>query len=183
MEQDRGGMIGGEGRLSVFENGFGREEEAAGAAGAGAVTGAFEGGGAGLLANVDGPVDAELRDFLKELRAVAPAEGLALALPNKLDSPGFGAGVGRGAQLWSLGNRCGGQNCALQPSHRMGEKRTFLQLGRVQTGRVLALLSLPVVTGHSLSKCSSMRTFGSCPGRAATGVEHNGPTGYVNQQY
>jgi hypothetical protein len=103
-------MIGGEGGLSVFENGFKPEEEAAGAGCAGAFVGAFDGGGAGLLAGVGEPVDAELRDFLKELRAVAPAEGLALAffelaLLNIFDSPGFGAGVGRGAQLWSLGNR------------------------------------------------------------------------------
>ena len=57
----------------------------------------------------------------------------------------------------------------------MGEKSTLPHFGRAQWGVVLALPDLPVMTEHSLLKCRSMRTFGSCPGGMATGVLQSGP--------
>jgi hypothetical protein len=65
--------------------------------------------------------------------------------------------------------------CQQRTSHRMGEKRTFLQPPRAQIGIVLAFPDFPVMTEQSLLKCSSMRTLGSCPGRIATGVLQSGP--------
>ena len=61
-------------------------------------------------------------------------------------------------------------------SQRIGEKRTFLQLPLAQMG-VDFDLALPVTTEHSFSKCMSIRTFGSWPGRIATGVLQSGPSG------
>lgn len=63
---------------------------------------------------------------------------------------------------------------------RIGENKTFLQVGRAQSGVVFAL-TLPVTTEHSLSRCMSIRTLGSCPGRTATGILHNGPEDLVNR--
>lgn len=57
----------------------------------------------------------------------------------------------------------------------MGEKRTFLQATLAQTGIVLALPDLPVMTEQSLVRWSSIRTLGSWPGRTATGVLQSGP--------
>lgn len=68
------------------------------------------------------------------------------------------------------------RNLVLRTSHRIGENSTFLQFRLAQTGIVLTFPDLPVITGQSLLKCSSIRTFGSWPGRIATGVLQNGPS-------
>jgi hypothetical protein len=104
-----------------------------------------------------------------EFRFLAPELRLAKA---------FGlAGAGAGAeQRWSSGNRWAGQNCCLHDVQRIGENKTFLQVGRAQSGVDFAL-TLPVTTEHSLSRCMSIRKLGSCPGRIETGILHSGQFG------
>ena len=68
------------------------------------------------------------------------AAELALAIVGKFGLAAAALGVwGAGAlQVWSEGKRWLGQNCPLHWSHRMGEKRIFLQLLRPQMGVFLA---------------------------------------------
>jgi len=71
------------------------------------------------------------------------------------------------------------KKATLITSQTMGENNTFLQVGRAQCGvedADFAEADLPVVMGHSRSRCSSIRMFGSWPSLRATGVLHSGPT-------
>jgi len=120
------------------------------------VAGTGFGGATGSAACVVGlEVLAEVIVFLIAPIAAAPA---ADALTCTFEAVIFGksfCGTGldwvttAGEQLWSAGNRCEGQNWSLHLSHRIGEKRTFLQPPFAQTGIVLALPDFPVMTKQS----------------------------------
>jgi len=79
-------------------------------------------------------------------------------------------------QVWSVGNRCWGQNCWLHSSQRIGANNTFLHLELAQRGWVDSFV-FPVITGHSFVMCWSIGTLGSCPTGIVMGVLHNGQDG------